>query len=251
MNNKIIKKSASLIISSALENQYNKIKPINTISLQYDYKIMLLKRTEKMRVAPNYHVYPGGKYDKSIDECLNWLEVFFNDKQLNQIKSDPQLLRKRFFNNIINQRSMGSLITKLSSQQNDTKLSLPYEISFRLCAIRETFEETGLLLAHAKSSQEDFNSNPKLTSSFVNNHSELKSWHHIVKNDSNKFLEMCLKLNLVPDIFSLHEWTNWITPVHEKHRFNTFFFTCFLPQIPSDDCLDINRNEINSLEVVF
>ena len=235
-----LKKSATLIISSALEK--------NVIN-NYNYKIMLLKRNNKMRAAPNYHVYPGGKYDKNIDESLNWLDIFFNVKQLNEIKSNPILLHKHYFNGIINQNSLGHLM----KGQFNGKLALPLELSFRLCAIRETFEETGLLLAFRKiNSSDNFESNPKLnTHYFSENFHDLKSWHKIIKKDSSEFINMFYKLSLVPDIFGLHEWANWITPTHEKYRFDTYFFTCFLSNVPNNQLIDINKDEIDTLEVII
>jgi hypothetical protein len=62
---------------------------------------------------------------------------------------------------------------------------------------------------------------------------------------------MCLELKLKPDIFGLHEWANWITPPHEKFRFNTFFFTCFLHDQPADSLIRANKGEIESLEVII
>lgn len=228
-----VKKAATLIISSALQNHLNK----------YNYKIMLLKRNSRMKAAPNFHVYPGGKYDEAIDESLIWLDVFFHSRDLERIKSNPILLRKIYFNDLINQNSIGNLIRK--QLKND--LCLPLELSYRLCAIRETFEETGLLLAVKK---KQLDTQAKLYSAyFTENFKELKNWHNIIKKDSSQFINMFLKMNIVPDVFGLHEWANWITPVHEKFRFDTFFFTCFLNDLPPNDVLDINTDEIDSLEV--
>lgn len=229
-----IKKSATLIISSALEKSVN----------NFNYKVMLLKRNSLMKAAPNFHVYPGGKFDEAIDESLNWLDVFFYSRDLDQIKSNPMLLRKLYFNSLINHNSIGSLVNK----QMKGSLSLPLELSYRLCAIRETFEETGLLLAMKK---QKFDTQAKLYSNYyVENFNDLKCWHNIIKKDSSKFINMFLEMSIIPDVFGLHEWANWITPVHEKIRFDTFFFTCFLQNVPPSDWLDINTDEIDSLEVI-
>ncbi|CAF0772133.1 unnamed protein product [Brachionus calyciflorus] len=234
-----LKKSATLIISSALEK--------NVYSNNYNYKIILLKRNSKMRSSPNFHVYPGGKYDKTIDESLDWLDIFFNTKQLSEIRSNPILLRKRFFNGLINQNSLGNLMI---SKHDDEKLLLPLEISYRLCAIRETFEETGLLLATNKSSDNFKETKSKILTNYCkDNLNDIKSWHRLIKKDSSEFINMFLKLNLMPDIFGLHEWSNWITPIHEKIRFDTYFFTCFLPSVPSQELFDINKDEVDTLEL--
>lgn len=41
-----------------------------------------------------------------------------------------------------------------------------------------------------------------------------------------------------------------MTPVHEKIRFDTFFFVCILPQMPAPTDVHINPDEIESLEVI-
>lgn len=238
MNNKLTK-SASLIVSSALGNQKSGL---------YDFKIMLLKRSSKMRVSPNYHVFPGGKFDLSVDQSLDWLKIFFNSRQLYKIKNEPRLLKQFYFNRLINQKSIGNLTTQSKVSPNDeADLSIPMEISFRLCAIRETFEETGLLLAQHK---DNSSQSTIITDYYQKNSRGIKKWHQLVKKDSKQFLNMCLALDLVPNVFGLHEWANWITPTHEKRRFDTFFFTCFLPNLPNEDELDVNKDEIESLEVV-
>lgn len=209
-----IRKSATLIIASALETKLNN---------GFDYKIMLLKRSNKMKVLPGFHVFPGGKYDAKVDESKEWLSVYNKSK----------------LNGMINKNSLGNLV---EAQTNAG--SIPFEASFRLCAIRETFEETGLLLA-----TEHDDDQPKALSTYFNK--DLSEWHDIIKNDSSKFLAMCLELKLKPDIFGLHEWANWITPPHEKFRFNTFFFTCFLPMQPASSLIRANTGEIESLEVII
>jgi hypothetical protein len=46
-----ITKSATLIVTSAIEKRLN----------NFNYKVMILKRDKKMKVAPNFHVFPGKK----------------------------------------------------------------------------------------------------------------------------------------------------------------------------------------------
>ncbi|XP_076471974.1 acyl-coenzyme A diphosphatase NUDT19-like isoform X2 [Babylonia areolata] len=44
---------------------------------------------------------------------------------------------------------------------------------------------------------------------------------------------MCQKLEVVPDVWSLHEWSNWLTPCGLKQRFDTAFFICCLQDKPN------------------
>lgn len=40
------------------------------------------------------------------------------------------------------------------------------------------------------------------------------------------------EIQCAPDIWSLYEWSNWITPAHSLHRYNTMFYFIFLDNMP-------------------
>lgn len=217
-----LRPSSTLIISSRI-NQV----PIN--SNGYDYKVMLLKRSSKMRVAPGFHVFPGGGLDKNDQSLDHWLSVF-KQPDLSSLRS--------LYSPLLHAKS----ISKLLDDNNSS--ALPNEISFRLCSLRETFEETGILLATRRDQLAGF----KVFADLIEP-KELVKWQERVKKDSSQFAIMFKELDLVPDLLALHEWANWITPIIEKVRFNTFFFTCFLPKLPSQSSLSIDQSEIESLDV--
>ena len=231
-----LRKSASLIIASALESKSNK----------FDYKIMLLKRPKQMKAFPGFYVFPGGGYDQLVDQSQQWLKVLLSEQQIASFKSNPNLIND-CFSGLIRKNSLSKLINDESPNKHLNVL--PLEISFRLCAIRETFEETGLLLATHKKSDLALNKAQALTSYYSENSERINRWHEMIKKDSSKFVEMFLDLNLVPDIYGLHEWSNWITPSMEKFRFTTIFFTAFLTSQPSEKVLKRTSSEIESLEV--
>lgn len=237
MSFKNLKKAATLIINAGVKNG---------VKGEFDYKVMLLKRTSQMRAAPGFHVFPGGKYDEPSEECHKWLQVFFSASQIDKMKSKPSLINEHF-KGCVNNFTLGRLVEREATGE----LRLPLEISFRLCAIRETFEETGLLLAKRK--KRDASSSYEQADLYVSHlpmeRSESSKWRKRLEKSSAEFVNMCLELDLVPDVMALHEWANWITPVIEKFRFNTFFFTCFLPSLPPDKLIDINQNEIECLQV--
>lgn len=68
--------------------------------------------------------------------------------------------------------------------------AIPPEIGFRICAIRETFEESGVLLlkknnSPIKNSMALYGNNLSLAVS------ELQKWRKIVHEDASQFLRLC------------------------------------------------------------
>ncbi len=233
-----ITKASTLIITSPLKVPVNK----------FNYNVFLLKRNQNMRSWPGAHVFPGGKLDDPNDLTPKWLDVFFNKEQNLSFKKNPNLLTKEF-KEFINNNSIG-----VSFDKSSDAFKLPSEISYRLCAIRETFEETGLLLAHEKSlinSAKFFEKSNQLTQVYDKNQAELQKWQKKVKRDSGEFLNMFMEMNLVPDLLGLHEWSNWVTPSFEKFRFNTVFFICFLKSAPNMSNICLDSTEIESINVIF
>jgi hypothetical protein len=94
-------------------------------------------------------------------------------------------------------------------------------LTHKICAIRETFEESGLLLtipaAHTV---------PEL---------DTEIWRHKVHNDASQFKHMCELYKLQPAVDRLVPFANWITPAFEKKRFNTLFFLTVLHQTVDEE----------------
>ncbi|KAF7440568.1 hypothetical protein PC9H_000914 [Pleurotus ostreatus] len=88
--------------------------------------------------------------------------------------------------------------------------------TLEITAIRETFEESGLLLAHSKKGASP--SNAVLD--------EARHAIHSQKTAFNSFLQEHL---LEPDTSALLPFTRWITPVGPPRRFRTQFYVTFLP----------------------
>lgn len=86
----------------------------------------------------------------------------------------------------------------------------------KICAIRETFEESGLLL-----------SNPPARSVKGLN---INEWRHKVHDDASQFKTMCEQFNILPAVDTLVPFSNWITPTMEKKRYDTLFFITVLDQ---------------------
>lgn len=98
---------------------------------------------------------------------------------------------------------------------NDFILSVyPRELSLRIAAIREAFEELGVIFCRdRKHIAGDSGGYGNFRENFDRSH-----WQKLVHNDSNKFLTLCEELDIVPDLWSLYEWSNWFTPSTFKKR---------------------------------
>ena len=105
-------------------------------------------------------------------------------------------------------------------------------------------------------------------------HDQLMHWRTLVHNDAKNFIAMCrytyifmiknalcilflLKLNLfvlfrelecVPDVFSLIEWSNWLTPSNYFRRYDTVFYMCCMDNKPLaiSDEIEVAKTEVYS-----
>jgi 8-oxo-dGTP pyrophosphatase MutT (NUDIX family) len=172
-----------------------------------DWEIFLARRHQKQAFMAGAYVFPGGQ-----------LEETDNDPQLeNYIKTadvfDPCLLLQ------------------------DSSLPGEKALGFFIAAIRETFEEAGILLGG------------KTTGNFVSFHDEkvLKRFNDYrgeLNSSQITLAEIIRKENifLFPD--TLIPYAHWITPEFEKKRFNTRFFLAKLPlgQTPLADAMELTES---------
>ncbi|XP_062243786.1 nucleoside diphosphate-linked moiety X motif 19 [Platichthys flesus] len=192
----------------------------------FDYDVLLLKRSSKSGFMPNAYVFPGGKVDSS-DFSSEWLDIFksFRDSPRFGLGSVTQPAESRPPMFATDRLHLGSPV--------------PGEVAFRICALRETFEECGVLLAVSKQEEKGMllkGIEATRATCEVSGlcSSELSRWRTLVLQDSSNFLRMCRELQLLPNIWALHEWSNWLTPVagYSAARFDTAFFICCLNETP-------------------
>lgn len=98
-------------------------------------------------------------------------------------------------------------------------------LSYRIAAIRETFEESGILLALKREAQSPGETHELLQLS----NAELAEGRKLVHSKQIKFLEWLESKNGVPDTAPLIPFTRWVTPLNLPKRFSTQMYIYFLP----------------------
>lgn len=154
-------------------------------------EVYMLRRQPSMAFAPGAMVFPGGSVDpRDADEQVDWTGP--DAAEWGRIfDAPPQLAR-----------------------------------ALVCAAVRETFEESGVLLAgpSADSVVEDTTSE------------EWEADRHALLDRSASLAELLGRRGLVLRADLLRPWSRWITPVMEPRRFDTRFFAAALPagQRPRD-----------------
>lgn len=199
----------------------------------FDYEVLLLKRSGKSGFMPNAYVFPGGLVDSS-DFSSEWVDIFKNFTHspnfgLGVVKQAPQTRPPIF---ATDRMKFGSPV--------------PGDVAFRICAVRETFEESGVLLVVPKEEENNVlkslgdRENGGMTTqpaqlSNVCGDKDLANWRKLVIKNPLNFIRMCRELECLPNIWALHEWGNWLTPTAvygKQRRYDTAFFICCLKDIP-------------------
>jgi nucleoside diphosphate-linked moiety X motif protein 19 len=207
-------RDASTVILAAPSDHTEKLSQLN-----FDYEVLLLQRGSSLKFHSEFYVYPGGVVSDA-DSHPRWAELFV--------------------------RKTGGSIQEISAAlschskfppvlQSDSLCATPRNISMRITAIRETFEEAGIAL---------LTNNLKNPSGYCIHEefplAEREHWRKAVIDDPAKFMDMCEHFDAVPDVWSLVEWSNWLTPVMNQveaplkkpRRFDTMFFLCCLNNKP-------------------
>ena len=148
-------------------------------------EVYMLRRKSSMAFAPGAFVFPGGSVDaRDADEQVAWAGP------------DPAAWGQIF--------------------------DAPPELARALvcAAIRETFEESGVLLAgpSAESVVADTTA------------ADWEADRHALLDRSLSLAEMLARRGLVLRSDLLRPWSRWITPVIEERRFDARFFAAALPE---------------------
>lgn len=213
-----------------------------------DYKVLMLERSKSSKFFPGAYVYPGGEISEA-DHSQDWADIFSNVSSIttDNIVKDLQVRGPR-----------PPLMVNEDVQDNPGSVRLDPCLAYRICAIRETFEESGLLIATKRPSDRN---NLSVSGSLLADNKDLGIWRERVHKDPYNFLAMCREMNVVPDVWALREWGNWLTPVMKQvqgpsprpHRFDTFFYLCCLEYLPvaTQDSLEITSTRVSQCSIFY
>ena len=171
------------------------------------FEVFMLQRTHGAAFAGGMYVFPGGRVDAT--DGTDELEPFCDG---------------------------------LNDHQASAILQIPHGgLAYWVAAIRECFEEAGVLLARDKKTNRLVAFNEDVTQK------RFTQARRAVHDSSLNMIELCQRegLQLVTD--SIHYVSHWITPVGEARRFDTRFFVADAPE--SQEPLHDSQETIASLWV--
>jgi 8-oxo-dGTP pyrophosphatase MutT (NUDIX family) len=153
------------------------------------YEIFMLKRTSKASFASDMYVFPGGRVD--ADDHLHKYDVFRHgptESQAPQVKALGDEWR-----------------------------------GFWIAAIRETFEEAGLLLAYD-------DSGALISFDDEQTHERFSAYRDPLHDGELSLLDICQRESLRLAVDHVHFYNRFITPLGRPRRFDTRFFIASAPE---------------------
>ncbi len=160
-------------------------------------EVLLVERHADSRAFAGAHVFPGGRIDEA--------------------DRDPRL------------QAAARLDATLAAARLGEDLPPPAALAFWIAAIRELFEEAGILLASIEGAPVD-SSDPATGRRFAAARAELLA-------GTLTFRELVERERLELGTDMLWYFSRWITPVHAPRRYDARFFVALLPpgQAPLHD----------------
>lgn len=184
------------------------IRPAATVMLvddRPDLQVFMMERNANTVFAGGMWVFPGGSVDHTDDADI------FQDISIHRSDADASRLMGI---------SHGGL-------------------AYYVAAIREAFEEAGILLALDRDSHQPLDlSGPEVASRFAVHRDDI--------NDNNRqFIEIARQENLILDAGQMHYVARWITPPGPPRRFDARVFLARMPmgQTPVHDNHELVHSE--------
>ena len=147
-------------------------------------EVFLVKRHRKSKFMGQFYVFPGGRVDASDGE-------WFKDGNA----------------------SLGTMHD--GAWEADMDEESPSDSAFAFAAIRETAEESGILLA------QDAHGN-------IAGHDVAEAVFNALKA-GQPFIEILAHYSLTPTFSAIHPLAWWVTPSFETYRYNTRFYLAAMP----------------------
>jgi len=149
-------------------------------------EVLLMKRHGDDRFLPDYYVFPGGAHDVQDSDFK-----FPEKRKINKLKDFDGNLNKYY--------------------------------GYIMCGIRETFEESGILLA-----LDGNNGYPAINTEETV--AKFSKYRELVFEQKLSFKEMLLRENLTPAVDNFYYISRWITPPLFPIRYDTRFFAAVVPE---------------------
>ncbi|XP_040077135.1 nucleoside diphosphate-linked moiety X motif 19 isoform X1 [Ixodes scapularis] len=200
-----------------------------------DYRVLMVKRSSLSSFMANAYVYPGGLCER-CDFSADWWDVFEAAGA-----SRESLLRDVCGRTLGPRPPMIEKPITLSHQNLRPEDHLPGDLAYRISAIRETFEETGVLLL-TKAPR----ASCSVTTEAVSEGFDATQWRQRLREDPANFAKICREVGLCPNVWALHEWWDWLTPISVGHRrYDTMFYLCCLDKQPE---VVLDQSEVITLK---
>jgi nucleoside diphosphate-linked moiety X motif protein 19 len=199
------------------------------------YPLQMIERSKGSSVNPSGTVFPGGALSP-VDSSPKWAELY------KKVLPEIDLSKLEFM-------SKNAHIPPIYESDSSVEASgLSKQVIFRLTAIRETFEEVGILLAkraanvrsEGKPSSESVDksglaSAPNVEFDELRDRKNVTAWQKRIQKNPDEFLRLCEELDCVPDLWALSEWSNWMTPTifKAKARFDVMFYMTVFSRMPT------------------
>lgn len=186
------------------------LRPAATVMLLRDavedIEVFMMQRTTSAAFASGMYVFPGGRVD-DVDGASE----------------------------------LNDLCDGLTDGEASALLRVPTGgLAYWVAAIRESFEEAGVLLARDDSGEYVQLDDPEVQRRFA-------IARHAVHEGSLSLAEFCRRENLRLAVDNIRYVSHWITPVGEKRRFDTRFFVAVAPS--AQEPLHDDKETIDSLWV--
>ncbi len=182
----------SVVTMSEYDADTVKVRPAATVMLiddRPDLQIYMMERHANTVFAGGMWVFPGGSVDATDDSSeFQAISIHRSDEEASEL---------------MGLRAGG--------------------LAYYVAAIREAFEEAGILLALQQRNQEPLDlSDPETERRFSRHRDDI--------NDSSRnFMEIIRDENLILDAGAMHYVARWITPKGPPRRFDARFFIAKMP----------------------